>query len=54
MVIHKQTRLTPLQREEIYKSYYEDKKKVTDLADEYHVSRPTIYRILDEGAIRTS
>jgi len=49
MVIHKKTRLTPFQREEIYKSYYEDKKKVTDLADEYHVSRPTIYKILRRG-----
>lgn len=49
MVIHKKTRLTPFQRQEIYKSYYEDNKKVSALAEEYHVSRPTIYKILRRG-----
>jgi hypothetical protein len=43
MVIHKNTRLTPFQRKAICKSYHQDKKKVSDLAEEYHVSRPTIY-----------
>jgi len=49
MVIHKKTRLTPIQRQAIYSSYYEDKKTVTDLAEAYHVSRPTIYKILRRG-----
>jgi len=49
MVIHKNTRLTPFQRKAICKSYHEDKKKVSELADEYHVSRPTIYKILRNG-----
>ena len=49
MVIHKKTHLTPIQRQEIYNSYYEDKKKVSNLAEEYHVSRPTIYKILQRG-----
>jgi len=49
MVIHKNTRLTPIQRRAIYRSYHEDKKKVSDLAEEYHVSRPTIYKILRHG-----
>lgn len=49
MVIHKMTRLTPFQRQEVYNSYYQDNKKVSDLADEYHVSRPTIYKILQRG-----
>ena len=49
MVIHKNTRLTPFQRKAIYKSYHEDKKKVSDLAEEYHVSRPTIYKVLRNG-----
>jgi len=48
-VIHKSTCLTPFQRREIYKSYHQGKKKVSDLADEYHVSRPTIYKILERG-----
>ena len=29
MVIHKSTRLTPYQRQAIYTSYHEDKKKVS-------------------------
>jgi transposase InsO family protein len=49
MVIHKKTHLTPIQRQEIYNSYYKDKKIVSDLAEEYHVSRPTIYKILQRG-----
>ncbi|TLN09864.1 IS481 family transposase [bacterium] len=49
MVIHKCTRLTPFQRQEIYKSYYDDRKTVSALAEEYHVSRPTIYKILRRG-----
>lgn len=49
MVIHKRTRLTPIQRQEIYNSYHNEKKKVSDLAKEYHVSCPTIYKILKRG-----
>lgn len=49
MVIHKRTRLTPFQRESIYKEYYQDRKRVCDLAREYHVTRPTIYKILNRG-----
>jgi len=49
MVIHKRTRLTPIQREEIYRAYHEGKKKVSELAESYHVSRPTIYKILQRG-----
>jgi len=52
MVIHKKTRLTPLQRQEIYQAYHTDKKKVAELAREYHVSRPTIYKILARGRQR--
>ena len=49
MVIHKRTRLTPLQRQEVYRIYHGEGKKVSELADEYHVSRPTIYKILRCG-----
>jgi transposase InsO family protein len=52
MVIHKKTRLTPLQRQEIYQAYHSEKKKVAELAREYHVSRPTIYKILARGRQR--
>ena len=49
MVIHKRTRLTPMQREEIYRVYHGEGRKVSDLAESYHVSRPTIYKILQRG-----
>jgi transposase InsO family protein len=49
MVIHKRTRLTPIQREEIYRSYHGEGKKVSELAEAYHVSRPTIYKIIRRG-----
>lgn len=49
MTIHKRTRLTPLQREAVYRAYYSDKKRVCDLAREFHVSRPTIYKIITRG-----
>ncbi|MCK5833913.1 hypothetical protein KAH81_09635 [bacterium] len=44
MVIHKRTRLTPMQRQEIYDAHFKKKRRVCDLAREYHVSRPTIYK----------
>ena len=52
MVIHKQTRLAPMQRKEIYRAYHEEQRKVIDLAREYHVSRPTIYKIIARGRQR--
>jgi len=52
VTIHKRTRLTPMQRQEIYQAYYTDRRRVCDLAREYHVSRPTIYKILERGRIR--
>jgi len=49
MVIHKKTRLTPVKRKEIYEKHFKDKMRVSDLSREYHVSRPTIYKILHRG-----
>lgn len=49
MVMHRRTRLTPLQREEIYRRYRDETIRVIDLSREYHVSRPTIYKILKRG-----
>jgi len=47
--VHKKTRLTPLQRQDIYDKYIKEKVRVCDLAREYHVTRPTIYKILARG-----
>jgi len=49
MEIHKKTRLTPEQRKEICDNHFKDKIRVSDLSSEYHVSRPTIYKILHRG-----
>ena len=49
MVIHKKTRLTPVQRKDICDKHFKDKLRVSDLSREYHVSRPTIYKILHRG-----
>ncbi len=50
--IHKRTKLTPEQRKEIFSRRYEDNVRVAVLAEEYHVSRPTIYKILARGRKR--
>ena len=47
--MHKKTRLTPLQRQAIYDKYFKEKVRICDLAGEYHVTRPTIYKILARG-----
>jgi len=52
MVIHKRTRLTPIQRQEIYQVYHGEGKQVSELAEAYHVSRPTIYKIIRRGRQR--
>jgi hypothetical protein len=38
--------LTPIQQQEVYRVYHGEGKKVSALVGEYHVSRPTIYKIL--------
>ena len=52
MNIHKRTKLTPQQREEIYRRHHTEHIRVALLAEEYHVSRPTIYKILARGRKR--
>ena len=49
MEIHKKTLLTPVQRKEICDKQFKDKMGVSDLSREYHVSKPTIYKILHRG-----
>ena len=46
MNIHKNTRLLPFQRQAIWHAYTKDKRTVVSLAEEYKVSRPTIYKVL--------
>jgi len=48
MTLHKNTRLLPRQRVEIFNKYHRERKKVAFLAEEYGVSRPTIYKVLRE------
>ena len=48
MNIHKRARLTPIQRQTIFKKYHQG-KRICDLVREYSVSRPTIYKIIYRG-----
>lgn len=46
MIIHKRTRLTPVQRKEIARLRWEEHISVTELMRRYSVSRPTVYKVL--------
>lgn len=52
MTIHKNTRLTPIQRKELYDDYHAHHIRVCDLVRKYHVSAPTVYKILRRGRLR--
>lgn len=57
MNIHKNARLLPFQRQAIWDAYTKDKRTVVSLAEEYKVSRPTIYKVCtgtDQGTHYTS
>ncbi len=49
MVIHKRTKLTPFQREALYKDRYTHRMRLCDLILKYHVSAPTVYKIVKRG-----
>ena len=49
MKIHKNTKLTQIQRKEVYEDYHVHHIRKCDLAKKYRVSRPTIDRILHRG-----
>ncbi len=49
MTIHKKTRLTPFQRKEIFTDRHEKKLRIVDLQRKYHITPPTIYKILRRG-----
>jgi transposase InsO family protein len=52
MVVHKRTKLTPILREAIYSEYTHDRIRVCDLMRKYHVTAPTIYRVLKRGRVK--
>lgn len=49
MNIHKRTRLTPLDREEIWRLYGTREWAVVALSQRFRVSRPTIYKVIDRA-----
>jgi transposase InsO family protein len=49
MIIHKNTKLTPLQRKKVYDDYHKHKIRKCALIKKYQVSRPTIDKILNRG-----
>jgi hypothetical protein len=52
MTIHKRTRLTPIQRQELYDDYHTNNLRVCHLIKKYRVSAPTVYKILHRGRLR--
>lgn len=52
MNIHKRTRLTLLDRQEIWRLYQTRLWKVAHLAERFHVSRPTIYDVLKRARLQ--
>lgn len=50
MYIHKSAKITPIQRKLIFSLYCDEGCRVIDLAKSFHVSRPTIYKIVRRGA----
>lgn len=52
MNMHKRTRLTPLDRQEIWQLYQTRLWKITHLAEHYRVSRPTIHEIIKRARLK--
>ncbi|MDV6348649.1 hypothetical protein R2083_14095 [Nitrosomonas sp. Is35] len=52
MNIHERTRLTLLDRQEIWRLYQTRFWKVAHLAERFHVSRPTIYDVLKRARLQ--
>lgn len=46
MVIHKRTRLTPIQRQELADLYYNAHLRVCDLMRKFSITAPTVYKII--------
>jgi transposase InsO family protein len=52
MNMHKRIRLTPLDRQEVWRLYQTRCWKVTQLAEHFRVSRPTVYNILKRARLQ--
>lgn len=50
MLIHKRTRLTPIQRKELVERYYGG-ERICDLCRRYGVTAPTVYKIIHRGRL---
>ncbi len=50
MVIHKRTRLTPIQRKELVERYHGG-QRICDLCRQYGVTAPTVYKIIHQGRL---
>jgi transposase InsO family protein len=46
MIIHKKTRLTPIQRKALADDYYKNHIRICDLCRKYQVTAPTVYKIV--------
>jgi len=46
MMIHKRTKLTPIQRKQLSNDYYKQHIRICDLIRKYHVTAPTVYKIV--------
>lgn len=46
MTIHRKTRLTPLMRKQLSDDYYQRHIRVCDLSRKYHITAPTVYKII--------
>jgi Mor family transcriptional regulator len=54
MVIHKKTRLAPIQRKALLvDDYFKHHIRVCDLSRKYQVSRPIVYKIIHRAEKRT-
>lgn len=53
MKIHKNTKLLPYHKKQIYNKYHIDSISVATLAIEYQVSKPTIYKALEQVKNKT-
>jgi transposase-like protein len=49
MKLSKRVRLSPQDRQEIWKIYQTGGTNITDLAERFNVSRPTIYKVIERA-----
>ena len=48
-MIHKKTRLTPIQRKQLADDYFVEHIRKCDLAEKYQVTAPTVYKIINNA-----